>query len=212
MFEPQTRSKARGGPRRWGAMRIVGVLALAGVVGAVVFALGFLLFLANVPDHEVTLQGKADGFVVLTVGTSRLEDAIELLASGRGQRLLISGVHPTTRLREISQLRPEHQKYFACFVDLDRFALNTVGNAVETKRWVQSRGFKSLIVVTSNYHMPRAMAELAHQLPDTTLIAFPVVAEQSFPHWISGSTLRLLFSEYVKYTVAIVRMRLPVFT
>ena len=158
------------------------------------------------------MQGKADGIVVLTGGSSRIDDAIELLASGRGQRLLISGVNPATRQREISQLRPEHQKYFTCCVDLDRFALNTVGNAIETRRWVEGRGFKSLIVVTSNYHMPRAMAELAHQLPDITLVAFPVVTEQSHPHWISGPTLRLLFSEYVKYTFALVRMRLPVFT
>ena len=56
---------------------------------------------------------------------------------------------------------PEHQRWFSCCVDLDHSAINTIGNAVETRRWVMARGFQSLIVVTSNFHMPRALAELA---------------------------------------------------
>ncbi len=71
-------------------------------------------------------------------------------------------------------------------------------------------GFKSLIVVTSNYHMPRAMAELSHQLPDLALVAFPVVSDQLQANWMHAPTLRLLFLEYVKYMVAVARMRVPV--
>jgi uncharacterized SAM-binding protein YcdF (DUF218 family) len=197
----------RGG----GVMRALGLSVAAIACGFALFVAGFLLFLWYVPDHEIALDRKADGIVVLTGGASRIEDAIELLASGRGQRLLITGVHRATSQREIARLRPEHQKAFGCCVDLDRSAVNTVGNATETKRWATERGFKSLIVVTSNYHMPRAMAELSHQLPDAALIPFPVVTEQSRPHWSNGATLRLFFLEYVKYTVAIVRMRLPAF-
>jgi len=60
---------------------------------------------------------------------------------------------------------PEHQRWFECCVDLDYTAVNTIGNAVETRRWALNHGFHSLVVVTSNYHMPRAMLELSHQLP-----------------------------------------------
>ena len=74
---------------------------------------------------------------------------------------------------------------------------------------MSERGFKSLIVVTSNYHMPRAMAELSHQLPDIALIAFPVVSDRLKAGWANGPTLRLLFTEYVKYMVAVARMRVP---
>ena len=72
------------------------------------------------------------------------------------------------------------------------------------------RGFKSLIVVTSNYHMPRAIVELSHAMPDIKLIPFAVVGEKwrDEPWWTSGATLRLLLSEYVKYVAAEVRVRL----
>jgi uncharacterized SAM-binding protein YcdF (DUF218 family) len=207
--QSQAGNSAGQGPRRSTAARLVRLALLASAVFAVLFAIGFGVFLFAVPKEEVALRRNADGIVVLTGGASRIEDAIELLASGRGQRLLITGVHRMTSEREIARLKPGNAKVFACCVDLDRSALNTIGNATETKRWVHERGFRSIIVVTSSYHMPRAMAELSHQLPDISLIPFPVVTDQLRANWSNGPTLRLLFWEYVKYTVAVVRMRLP---
>ena len=90
----------------------------------------------------------------------------------------ITGVYPATRLSEIARLTPEYERWFACCVDLDRVALNTIGNAIETKRWAREQGSKSLIVVTSDFHMPRALAEIAHQLPDVALVPFPVISER----------------------------------
>ena len=122
------------------------------------------------------------------------------LATDHGKRLLITGVHRDTRAREIARLTPVYAKYFACCVDLDRSALNTFGNALETKRWAREHNFNSLIVVTSNWHMPRAMAELEHQLPDVTLISFPVISPKvkDQPWWSNLDTARLLFAEYLK--------------
>ena len=101
-----------------------------------------------------------------------------------------------------------YAKYFARCIDLDRSALNTFGNALETKRWARQHNFMSLIVVTSNWHMPRAMAELRHQLPDTTLISFPVISPKmkDQPWWSDFETVRLLFAEYLKFIFAHVRM------
>ena len=185
---------------------VVAVLAVA-FVGA---AVGFVGFLSQLRGAEAKPARTADGIVVLTGGSSRVSDALELLAGGYGKRLLISGVHPTNDLADISRSLPDNQSLLTCCVDLDRSAVNTRSNAAETRRWVRERGFKSLIVVTSNYHMPRAIAEMSHAMPDIALIPFAVVGDKwrDEPWWTSGATLRLLLSDYVKYVAVEMRVRL----
>jgi uncharacterized SAM-binding protein YcdF (DUF218 family) len=193
-------------PRGWLRATVVSTIALA-FVGA---AAGFVVFLSQLRGAEVAPDRKADGIVVLTGGSSRVSDAMELLAAGYGRRLLISGVHPTSTASDISRTLPENQSFMTCCVDLDRSAVSTRGNAAETRRWAQERRFRSLIVVTSNYHMPRAIVEFSHAMPEIELIPFAVVGdkwrEESW--WTSGSTLRLLLWEYVKYVAAELRVRL----
>ncbi|MCW5686362.1 MAG: YdcF family protein [Pseudolabrys sp.] len=192
--------------------RFVGFFTMAALgFGLGLLVAGFFWFVDMVPTREARIDRNADGIVVLTGAASRIPDAIELLAAGRGQRLLITGVHRATSAKEIARLTPLYQRVFSCCVDLDRSALNTLGNATETRRWVTEKGFHTLIVVTSNWHMPRAMLELEHQLPDTTLLPYPVVIsekERSDPWWASKASLRLLLSEYLKYAFAVVRIRL----
>ncbi len=173
-------------------------------------AAGFAAFLAQLHDAETRPARSADGIVVLTGGSSRVSDALELLADGYGKRLLISGVHPTNGTTDISRSLSDNQSLLRCCVDLDRSAINTRSNAVETRRWAHERGFKSLIVVTSNYHMPRAILELSHAMPDIALFPYPVVGDKwrDEPWWSSGATLRLVLSEYVKYVATELRMRL----
>jgi uncharacterized SAM-binding protein YcdF (DUF218 family) len=195
-----------GGVARW-----IGFLTMAaGATGLVLLAGGFVWFVSRIANDEVTLDTRADGIVALTGAAARIPDAIELLATERGKRLLITGVHRATSAREIARITPLYSKYFTCCIDLDRSALNTLGNALETRRWAREHNFNSLIVVTSNWHMPRAMAELAHQLPDVTLVAFPVISEKvkTEPWWSNTDTARLLLGEYLKYLFALMRMRL----
>jgi uncharacterized SAM-binding protein YcdF (DUF218 family) len=212
---PRIRESAGDAPPRRGRpralVRLLGVIAFTVVAVALpplLLGLGFLWFVWRLPADEVAITRNADGIVVLTGGPSRIADAIDLLAAGRGRRLLITGVHPTTNLAEIARLVPETQRTLASSIDLDHEAINTVGNAIETKRWIRERGYRSVIVVTSNYHMPRAMAELANQLPGITLIPFPVVTERlrAEPWWSSSTTARLLFAEYTKYVLAVTRI------
>jgi uncharacterized SAM-binding protein YcdF (DUF218 family) len=194
-----------------GLARWVGFLTMtAGVVGVLLLTAGFFWFAWNIPIEEATLDRNVDGIVVLTGAASRIPDAIELLAAERGKRLLITGVHRATSTKEIARLTPLYARFFACCIDLDRSALNTFGNALETRRWARAHNFNSLIVVTSNWHMPRAIAELEHQLPDVTLIAYPVISEKAKaePWWSNWDSARLLFMEYMKYLLARTRMRI----
>ena len=146
-------------------------------------------FLAQLQSDETPPKNPADGIVVLTGGSSRVADAVDLLASGYGKRLLISGVHWSNSAGEISRSLRDNKSWLACCVDLDYSAVDTRGNAAETRRWAQERGFRSLIVVTSNYHMPRAIVEFSHSMPDVLLIPFPVIGEKwrDEPWWASGA-------------------------
>jgi uncharacterized SAM-binding protein YcdF (DUF218 family) len=202
---PSAAARAARGPLRL-------ALAAAAAVVAVVVA-GFGGFLFNLRSTEMQPERKADGIVVLTGGSSRVSDAMELLAAGYGKRLLISGVHPTIAAADISRSVQEGQGLFRCCVDLDHSAVNTRSNALETQRWVRQRGFKSLVVVTSNYHMPRAVMEMSHAMPDIALLPFAVVGDKwrDEPWWSSGATFRLVLSEYVKYIAATLRIRLEGF-
>jgi uncharacterized SAM-binding protein YcdF (DUF218 family) len=154
------------------ARRLVDVSACAAL--AVVMGAGFLWFVWRVPVEEAPLSRDADGIVALTGGASRITDAIELLASGRGKRLLISGANRATNSNEISRLNPGVRALGALLASTSTASSIRWAMPIETRRWAESRGFHSLIVVTSNYHMPRALAEIAHQLPDVALVPFAV--------------------------------------
>ncbi|HZN31056.1 MAG TPA: YdcF family protein, partial [Xanthobacteraceae bacterium] len=114
---------------------------VAGVAAVGVLGFGFLWFVWRVPADEVALHRNADGIVALTGGASRVADAMELMAAGRGKRLLISGAYRTTTPGEISRLNPVYARVAGCCVDFDN-SLNTLGNAIETRRWAERWGFR----------------------------------------------------------------------
>jgi uncharacterized SAM-binding protein YcdF (DUF218 family) len=175
----------------------------------VVFFGGFVLFASTIPREEEEFHRSADGIVALTGGASRIADAVELLIAGRGQRLLISGVNPSTTPGELIRLTPELEKLFACCVDLGHQALNTTGNAMEIAQWTHEHQFRSIIVVTSAWHMPRALVELERELAGVELIPHAVVSDRlrDEPWWTNPQTVRLLLVEYVKYLATYARIR-----
>ena len=184
-------------------------IALPGLAIALVAAAGFLVFVGTLDRVERGPDRGADGIVALTGGSQRIGDAIDLLAKGYGRRLLITGVNERTSREEIARLNRGQLRLFDCCVDLDYQARNTIGNALATRRWMQDRHFRSLIVVTSNYHMLRTLLELDSALPGADKVPFPVVNEAIHPDgwWRSPATARLLASEYVKLLAGWVRTR-----
>lgn len=194
-------------PRRPSALlRVLRAAFLFGAAGAVLVLAGFVAFLFALEREATPRAPIADGIVVLTGGADRITEATALLTERRGKRLLITGVHPDTTLAEISRTVPATQDRLECCVELGRSALNTRGNAIETAVWARAHDFRSLIVVTSAWHMPRALVELSRAMPDIALLPYPVVAR--LPRdtgWRGGvASARLLFVEYVKFVAAYV--------
>jgi uncharacterized SAM-binding protein YcdF (DUF218 family) len=179
-------------------------------VFAVAFLCGFFVFLRSLDRVEPPLIRKGDGIVALTGGSDRIADAMVLLARGQGQRLLISGVGHYVTLSKIGTIAPGLEDWLKCCVDLGHNAQNTVGNAEETRGWVKAHSYKSIVVVTSSYHMPRALLELQRHMPDIRFIPAPVVTERlhDMAIWKDISLLKTLGHEYTKFVVAYARARL----
>ena len=132
---------------------------------------------------------------------------MKLLSDERGERLLISGVHPSASRKVLAKTFAVDEAQFACCVDIDRAALDTIGNAAETARWAADHGFTSLIVVTNDYHMPRSLLELHRAMKDVRLIPHAVVTGETGPQSPGEemSRYRVLVGEYLKYAAALAR-------
>jgi uncharacterized SAM-binding protein YcdF (DUF218 family) len=180
----------------------------AATVAAVFGFFGFLGFVYSLDRFEQPPETRADGIVAMTGGAQRIGDAIDLLAKGYAKRLLISGVNENTSRDQIARLNPGQRRLFDCCVDLDYRARNTIGNAIETRRWAEANNFDAIIVVTSNYHMPRTLVELDHALPNLQKIPYPVAATID-PHdwWHNPAVARVIFTEYLKFMAVWVRTR-----
>lgn len=176
------------------------LVALFIVVGLLIG--GFLQFTNKVADaiQPVSIE-PADAIVVLTGGSTRIATALELLQQKKGARLLISGVNEDTSKSDIAAMHSDKVDLFECCVDVERVAVDTIGNARETANWSTTNGYKSLIIVTSAYHMPRSMLEFRRQLDGLKLLPYPVpldsINKQEW--WKNATTLRFMVNEYLKY-------------
>ena len=177
--------------------RLLAVALAALFAAALLWLAGFTAFEADarrpIPDPD-----PADGIVVLTGGADRIETGLRLLAAGRAPRLLISGVGTGIELSGILRHVPIDPALLETqIVTLGHVATNTVGNAAETAAWARRFDLHSIIVVTAGYHMARALAELARELPGLELRPVPV-RPPALRSRDDVTTLRLLAIEYDK--------------
>ena len=179
-------------------MKTLAALLLA----LMIWGLGLLAFTGRVDQSTPAPEPPiSDGVVALTgASTLRLEAATRLLEEGKGQRLLISGVNREATRAEIQTVTKAVKPIYDCCVDLGFAAANTVGNARETAEWARSKGYRSLIVVTADYHMPRSMLELHAAMPNVALHPYPVKTDLNARRWWkTGASARRMIVEYCKY-------------
>jgi len=150
----------------------------------------------------------SDGIIALTGASDlRLEAATRLLEDGRGKRLLVSGVNPRATRADVLNVTGAAKRVFDCCVDLGFTAVDTVGNGREAAQWARAMGYRSLILVTADYHMPRAMLELKSALPEAVVTPYPVATPAlDAHHWQASSEgARRMAVEYCKYLVILTR-------
>jgi uncharacterized SAM-binding protein YcdF (DUF218 family) len=168
---------------------------------------GFVHYVRELPDRPPVDLRPTDGIVVLTGGPARLDQAVALLAAGHARRLLISGVDARTgdpALKDTLGLaRGRGAELFACCIDTERQARDTVGNAQEIAAWARGHGYRSLRVVTADFHMPRSLLEIRRHGPGLVLVPHPVFSDNVRPSawWRHAPSARTLSAEYSKLLV-----------
>lgn len=176
-------------------------------ITGIVYGAGFLVFLFSLPQpSDIDPDAiNAEAIVVLTGEGQRLAPAVDLLRRGAGRRLLISGVNPDIDKEELDTLLGGGAA-FNCCADLGFDAIDTHGNAVETRQWAEEHGYGSLIVVTGYEHMPRALLEFFSEMPEITLIPYPV--RQAEEIGLADGSLALINAEYAKYLASWLQLNL----
>lgn len=174
-----------------------------------VLLLGFWLgglawFAGELPREVADPTAKSDAIVVLTGGSGRLRQGLDLLAQGQAKKLFVSGVYHGVEVRELLAIVQDSPQELECCVALGYEADNTRGNAIETAQWIREQGYGSLRLVTASYHMPRSLLEFRKAMPKTEIIAHPVFSEnyRQEDWWRWPGSASLLISEYSKYLVA----------
>lgn len=156
-------------------------------------------------------SNKADGIVSLTGGSkARLTEGVKLLEMGNGKKLLISGVFKDATIEDVRAISGGSKALFKCCIELGRKAHDTIGNADEISEWVEANNYKSIIIITDNYHIKRSMLEISHRVKNVKLIEHAVKAPPYIDKkwWEDEKTLRGLLNEYAKFRIAQLRFLL----
>ena len=168
------------------------------IIGLSLWLIGFAGFCLYALSFKFQEAEHADAIVTLTGGGERIATALDLLQDHYADYLLISGVHPSVKVVDLTRGLSQDLRDK---ITLDYMAQDTRGNAKETAAWIQKNQVKSIILITSFYHMPRSIFEVLKESPDLRIIPQPVFPK-SFNNsvdWIRTRYAWLLFIEYHKF-------------
>ena len=157
------------------------------------YAVGFIIFAVTLGSPATTDAMKTDAVVVITGGSGRIEQGIAVLERGQARRLLVAGADPSLTKRDLVRRLGGKQRLLRCCVDLGSESVDTRSNAEEAQRWLARRQFKSVRLITSDWHMRRARYEFRKVLgSEYALVTDGVRSEPGF---------LTLFGEYNKYVL-----------
>ena len=178
-----------------GACRLLRLLLWVWGLWLAGFAIFLVMVFTSSPPNPLPPAG---GIVALTGGDDRVSEALALLADRQAPRLLISGAGRGTYLGDFTKDDAQAATQYAADITIGHMAGTTHGNALETANWANAHHIQSLIVVTADYHMPRALQEMQAAMPGVTLIPYPV-RPPAMRKVLNLPTLRLLAGEYTKF-------------
>lgn len=184
--------------------QISSFLFYVSVVLIPLWLIGFGVFLLYVFSFQLSTDIKADAIVAWTGGEYRIQTALQLLEDDNTQRLLISGVNKSVNPSLfLGNITPETRQK----IDLGYQATTTEENAQETADWVYKNHYKSIVLVTSFYHMPRSLLEFKHALPNTTVYPYPIWPKDfaESVSWIHTRSAFHLVVEYHKFLIVKLR-------
>ena len=178
-------------------------LGLAAGFVVIPWIIGLFRFADAVPAGVVDATTRTDAIVVLTGGSRRLGEGLELLSRGLAEKLFVSGVYQGVEVRELLKVMKRRPGDLENLIGIGN-ATNTTGNAIETTVWMKKNEYLSLRLVTAAYHMPRSLLEFGHAMPGVTLIPHPVFPEnvKQDRWWAWPGTASLIISEYNKVLLA----------
>jgi uncharacterized SAM-binding protein YcdF (DUF218 family) len=187
-------------------------LAIAVSTFAVLWCVGLLFFASLMPVAVDEPTARTGAIVVLTGGSGRLRQGLQLLADQRARKLFVSGVYRGIDVAELLQVSQHSPEELECCVFIGYEADDTRGNAGETAAWIRDQKLLSLRLVTATYHMPRSMLEFRRAMPTIEIIPHPVFPEtfKRADWWLWPGSASLVISEYVKYLIASLRGPAPV--
>ena len=175
------------------------MIARAAAFLAILYAFGFLWFAAALPQPVGDYT--TDAVVVPTGGPGRIDRGLELIADRQAKAMLVTGVDPEVKPAEFAAEYNVSGRTMDCCVTLGFAAVDTRSNAAETADWIKQRGYASLRLVTTDWHMRRAAGELAHALPPEIVIVRDAVP--------SRPRLGILFLEYNKLLASAADQLIP---
>ncbi len=157
------------------------------------YALGFVLFAVTLGRPAKADEPKTDAAVVLTGGSGRIERAIDIMRDGKARRLLVAGADPLVTKADLARRLGGSERVLRCCVDLGSESVDTRSNAEEAQRWLKKNGYRSLRLITSDWHMRRAGYEFRKVLGSEYELVIDAVRTE--PKFLT------LFGEYNKYVL-----------